>query len=216
MCWFCFAASWAVDTGRSNSALISGSEAWYLSLTSPHMAPSGTKNTSCICIHKTINNVNIGRLPSEQPITVYLLFAWVGGEIWEITSKFPTFQLFHLFMKNGLCSAKKCNTEFLYTPFSIVSWESLSTALQGASPPLCVELHLKCCNTKIEQTAWNETWGLFLHVLRHQQITYEQKMKVKPTVPIYSLAKVGICATLPSSPQSRPLGLSNHPYVPQF
>lgn len=133
-CWFCFAGSWAVDRGRSskcsNKCLRS-----VISLFHSH-CPKQNKKTSCIFIHKIINNVIIGCCFLFNQLQFYLLFAWVGGEIREIISKFPTFQLFHLFMENELYSAKKCNTESLCTSFP--QWaEWLWVALSRVPSP-CV------------------------------------------------------------------------------
>lgn len=105
----------------------------------------------------------------------------------------PTFQLFHLFMKNKLYSAKKCNTEFLCT---IVSRVSLSTALQGASPLV------RWASFEVLQY-WNRAnsseWNVGI-ILTHSETpvnhTNKKKKKEKKTHRTYtghSLAKVGIC-----------------------
>lgn len=57
-CWFCFAGSWDVDTGRSNHALMRVFE--ILDISVPfYLAQSYTKIASCIFIHKIVNSVNI-------------------------------------------------------------------------------------------------------------------------------------------------------------
>lgn len=103
------------------------------------------KKTSCIFIHKIIYNVNIGFCCwYNQFQFTYCSPEWVEKYERSFPS-FPTLRLLCLLMENEF-------SEFLCTP-SIVSRESLSTALRGAFPSVCIELQL-CCNTKIEQTAW--------------------------------------------------------------
>lgn len=129
--------------------------------------PKRSKNTSCIFIHKIINSVNIGFccLYNQLQFT-YCLPEWVE----KYVRQFPSFPLsnYSVFSWGTSCAQLKSATQ----NFSVLLFhsESLRGPLSRVPLPpfVCVELHLKCCNTKIEQTAWNETWGLFVHVLRHR------------------------------------------------
>lgn len=161
-----FAEGLSVDFALLDPELLTHEEGNMLCLPLPK---AEQKMTSCIFIHKIVNNVNIGFWCLHNQLKfIYCSPEWVKK--YDTSFSLSNYSVF--FTENKLM----CNREFLRTPFP--QWaESLSTALHGASPhpSLCVQLHLKCCNTKIEQTAWNETWGLFLHV--------HKKMKIKPTVP---------------------------------
>lgn len=93
-----------------------------------------------------------------------LLIVRLSGwrDMWAHFQVSPLSNYSFISWRTSCARLRSATQNFCVLLFSIVSRESLSAALQGASPrllPLCVELHLKCCNTKIEQTAWNETCG---------------------------------------------------------
>lgn len=66
------------------------------------------------------------------------------------------------------CSTKKCDTEFVCTPFSIANTESLSTTLQGASsPPSLVRgapFEVSQYQNRANSSKWS-MWGLFVQTL---------------------------------------------------
>lgn len=163
--------------------------------------PKRNKNTSCIFIHKIINNVNIGCLYNQLQFT-YCSPEWVES----YGRSFPSSPLsnYSVFSWRTSCAHLRSATQnFCVLLFH--SEQSLNTALQGASPlARWAPFEVLQYQNRANSLKWN-MWRLFLHVLKHRQIIHEQKMKIKTTLLTYSLAKV--CTALLSSTQSCTLGL---------
>lgn len=199
--WFCFAGSWAVDRERSNRALFS--ESWYLSLSPAltHIAQSRTKIHHVYSFTKpsTILILAFAVCTTNYSLLIVRLSGWRKYES-LLPSNFSV-----SLPESEMCSTKKCDTEFVCAspPWWAQSlWVPLSRV-----PPLCVELHLKCCNTKIEQTAWNGTCGDYSYMRWDSGKSHMNKRwREKPQ----SLIKFGKSWNLLLSPLSSTLGFINH------
>lgn len=116
--------TWSVAQGLSVDLALVDPELLTLHLPLPTAEPN---ITSCIFIHKIVNNVNIGFWYLHNQLKfIYCSPEWVKK--YDTSFWLSNYSVF--FTENKL----KCNREFLRTPFP--QWaESLSAALHGASPP---------------------------------------------------------------------------------
>lgn len=191
--WLCFVGSWAVDRERSNRALFSGSESWYLPLALTHIPQSRTKIHHVYSFTKSSTKLILAFAvcTTNYSLLIVRLSGW--RNMWV-----SCFQTSPSLSRRAKCARLRSATQNL----CVLLFRSEHRVFEYHSPgclllpPLCVELHLKCCNTKIEQTAWNGTCGDYAYAHWDSGKSHMNKRWRKTTIPGQSLAKVGICYSL--------------------
>lgn len=177
VCWFCFAGSWAVDTGRSDRALIRDSKAWHLSSNFTHITQSRTNIHHVNIIHKTINNVKIvfSICTTNYSLLIVCLSGWrnMQDHFFFFFFKFFTFQVFVFNMENEFCSTNKYNSFCVLHLHS----ESLSAALRGALfPPTCAWAPFEVLQSQNRANSLKWNVGIILYILRQWEL---HKKKIK-------------------------------------